>query len=134
MRRSRDAKIAALSACAVLPALGPGRVNSLARVAEVIDAPAGAVLQEVGEPFASWWVVLEGVVVIDHDGVSALVAAGGGWGADTALRREPTDGRAVAVSPVRCLVVARHHVENLLNDIPELAVGLLRDPRLGALA
>ncbi len=134
MWRTKDDKHDELRSCASLGGLGREDIRRLGRVAEVVEAAAGSVLHEVGEPAACWWLVLDGVVATERDGVTALIGAGDGWGADAALRHGPTNSRAVALSPVRCLVVARMHVEALLHDVPELAIKLLRHRRLGAAA
>jgi CRP-like cAMP-binding protein len=132
MRRTGDTKERDLQGCDLLAGLGSGARRQVARAGEVVTVEEGAVLQRPGERLACWWLVLEGVVVVDDAAGAAVIGSGDGWGADDVLGRRPTRRSAVAATPVRCLVVPRPRLEALLIDVPELSIALLRDRRLGA--
>ena len=128
----RDLNDETLRGCQLFAGLDDAARHAVARAGEFVEHREGAVLQQIGERLACWWLVLEGVVLLEGDTGAAVVASGDGWGADDALARRPTRRRAVAASDVRCLVVPRGRLDALLLDVPELSVALLRDRRLGS--
>ena len=128
----RDLKDETLRGCSLFARLDSEARSAVARAGEVVDHAEGAVLQQVGERLACWWLVLDGVVLLEGEDGAAVVASGDGWGADDALARRPTGRRAVAATDVRCLVVPRQRLEALLLDVPELSVALLRHRHLGS--
>ena len=131
MRRI-DTKEDTLGRCSLLAGLSRTARQVVARAAEVVEHEEGALLHEVGERLACWWLLLDGVVVVEDANGVAVLGGGDGWGADDVLARRTTRRRATAVTPVRCLVVPRPRMEALLVEVPELSVALLRDRRLGA--
>ena len=128
----RDLKDETLRGCSLFAGLDSTERHAVARAGEVVEHAEGTVLQEVGERLACWWLVLDGVVLLDGDDGPAVVASGDGWGADDALGRQPTRRRAVAATGVRCLVVPRPRLTGLLHDVPALSIALLRHRRLGS--
>src|SRR4249920_298260 len=99
-------------------------LTRLARVATEADFPAGHVLIEYDTPAAGLYLILEGRVAI-HAPTAQLERGPGEVVGERALAIGGTrGGRVSAITPVRCLGIAREHVDEdlaarLLEQYPD---------------
>lgn len=122
--RTRDLKLEELTRSPLLRGLGPSQLVAVGRAGEVIDAEAGTVLETAGERPARWWLILEGIVVVDAPEGPWIAGRDDWWGVAEALRT-PAGATMRAFDRTRCLVVDAQQLRALLTSVPELGVGLL---------
>ena len=108
--------------------------HTLARIGELsneVEAPAGWVLIEVGQPGSGMFVLEEGTVRVEAaDGRSWEYGPGDFFGELALLTDRPRNARVRAKTAVRCLAISRKDFQELLREEPEIAVAML--PKLAA--
>jgi CRP-like cAMP-binding protein len=102
---------------------------SLARVREVataFEAPAGAVLVEVGQPGSGLFILEEGSVVVELPGGGEVELGPGEFVGEMALLTDDLHSARVRTrAGVRCLAISRRDFAELLDDEPRIAVAML---------
>jgi CRP-like cAMP-binding protein len=102
---------------------------SLARVREVatvFEAPAGAVLVEVGQPGSGLFILEEGSVVVELPGGGEVELGPGEFVGEMALLTDDLHSARVRTrAGVRCLAISRRDFARLLDDEPRIAVAML---------
>jgi CRP-like cAMP-binding protein len=102
---------------------------SLARVREVataFEAPAGAVLVEVGQPGSGLFILEEGSVVVELPGGGEVELGPGEFVGEMALLTDDLHSARVRTrAGVRCLAISRRDFAGLLDDEPRIAVAML---------
>lgn len=111
--------------------LGGARSEQLARVAaiaDVVEAEPGARLLRRGEPPEAMYVVVEGEVELRRDEARIMVASEGvAFGTWALVDERPSVVDATVLDETATLLrVARWEFHDLLDDSPELAVGILQ--------
>ena len=97
--------------------------SSLSRIAE---APAGTVVTQMGEPGDSFFIIIDGAVVVRTPvGASSQLQPGDVFGEMSLLDGEPRSATIVATTDVRLLVVDRSHFWQLLGETPDLVSRIL---------
>jgi CRP-like cAMP-binding protein len=112
-----------LAALPLFADLGAEQLHHLAHVAARIQEPKGEVLTKEGERGHELMIVLDGTVEVRHDGETLATLGPGDVLGEVALlehdaRRTAT---AVATSRVTLAFVARHDLEHLMAEAPQLA-------------
>ncbi len=125
VRRAKDQKLEELTRSSLLGRLGPSQLAAVGRAGEVIDVEAGTVLEEAGQRRAQWWLILEGIVVVDGPEGTWIAGPDDWWGVADALGGRPTGATVCALDRTRCLAVEARQLRGLLTSVPELGVGLL---------
>lgn len=123
--RARDLKLEELTRSSPLSGLRHSQLEAVGRAGEVIDAEAGAVLEAAGQRPARWWLILEGIVVVDGPHGTSIACRDDAWGGTEALGRRPAGATVRAFDRTRCLVVDAPQLRGLLTSVPELEAGLL---------
>jgi len=99
----------------------------LASVATVVELPAGRKLLEQNGENRAMYVVIDGTIrLTDRVGAAMQAEPGAAIGTWTLIDDQPALVEAVTHTPVRLLRIERDDFRDLLNDNPELAVGLLQ--------
>lgn len=99
----------------------------LASVAEVAELPAGRTLLEQNGESRAMFVLIDGTIrLTDRLGATMHAGPGEAIGTWTLIDDQPALVQAVTETPVRLLRIERDDFRDLLNDNPELAVGLLQ--------
>ncbi len=102
------------------------QLQSVARIARVLEAPAGTVLTRTGDPGDEFFLILDGSVSV---GVAAghpvLLRPGEFFGEMSLLDGDPRSATVVTDTPVRLLVVNRGDFSLLRREVPELTQILL---------
>jgi CRP-like cAMP-binding protein len=102
------------------------QLQGVARVARVIEAPAGTVLTRTGDPGDEFFLILDGTVSVEvAAGRAVLLRPGAFFGEMSLLDGDPRSATVVTDTPVRLLVVNRWDFSALRRDVPELTQILL---------
>jgi CRP/FNR family transcriptional regulator, cyclic AMP receptor protein len=102
------------------------QLQRVARIARVLDAPAGSVLTRIGDPGDEFFVILDGTVSVDVAGGRPLpLRPGSFFGEMSLLDGGPRSATVVTDTPVRLLVVNRGDFSVLRREVPELTQTLL---------
>jgi CRP-like cAMP-binding protein len=106
--------------------LDQATLERLAERAVHVQAPAGSVLVEVGQPGSGLLVLEEGELTVElPSGEVVSLAPGAFVGELSLLIDEPRSARVRASTEVRCVAVARADFQALLADEPQVAVAML---------
>lgn len=115
---------------ALFSGLGPDSFAKLVALAQVVEADAGKVVVDVGQPGSAFYVVARGTVRItrpDLGGGEAVLShlrAGAFFGEMALLTDSPRAARATCDSPCVLLEVPRRGLSELADAEPELAAVL----------
>jgi CRP-like cAMP-binding protein len=113
--------------------MDPAKLKLLAFASSRFTLPAGGVLCREGEPGDAAYIVLEGeadVIVTTEDGrrvVVANVPKNAFIGEMAVLRNVPRTATVVAASPLTALKVGKDAFFQLLRDVPQFALELMRE-------
>jgi len=90
--------------------------------ADIVDVPAGDVLDRAGRPARQFIGILDGYVQrIDADGRSTVMGRGQHFGASELMQRADHDANYVAVTASRLLVVFGPAFRAAIREIPAVA-------------
>ncbi len=102
------------------------QLRSIAKIARVVDAPAGTVITRVGEPGNEFYLVLDGTVSVDVAvGKPVSLRPGEFFGEMSLLDGDPRSATVVTDTPVRLLVINRENFSVLRREVPDLTQILL---------
>ncbi|MGZ8566176.1 MAG: cyclic nucleotide-binding domain-containing protein [Actinomycetota bacterium] len=91
-----------------------------------VEAPAGQVLIEIGQPGAGMFVLEEGELEVQLPTGEAIILGPGEFVGDLALLTdEPHVARVRAHTEVRCLAISRQDFTELLQEQPRIALAML---------
>ncbi len=116
----------ALRELAIFEGCSQKQLRSVARIARVLDAPAGTVLTRIGDPGDEFFLILDGTVSVDVlAGRPVPLRPGSFFGEMSLLDGGPRSATVVSETPVRLLVVNRGDFSVLRREVPELTQILL---------
>jgi CRP-like cAMP-binding protein len=102
------------------------QLQSVARIARVLDVPAGTVLTRIGDPGDEFFLILDGTVSVEvAAGQPVPLRPGAFFGEMSLLDGGPRSATVVTDTPARLLVVNRGHFSVLRREVPELTQILL---------
>jgi CRP-like cAMP-binding protein len=90
------------------------------------DAPPGQVLAEAKMAGSGLFVIEDGSVMVEVPGHAYELGPGEFFGELALLTDHPRAARVRAKTAVRCLALARHDFERILDGEPKLAIAMLR--------
>lgn len=123
---SQDEKIGRLEEVSLFQECSERQLRSVARIAGVFDAPAGAVLTRAGETGDEFYLVLDGTVRVDvSPSKQVLLRPGAFFGEMSLLDGEPRSATVIAETPLRLIVIRRKDFATLLEQVPGLTQTLL---------
>jgi CRP-like cAMP-binding protein len=121
-----DKKLELLARVPLFSGLGKAGLVQVAKLADEIDLPAGKQLLQQGDHPHEFFLIVDGSVRIDVDGVQINTLGPGDFLGEIALldggRRSAT---AVAVTPVNLLILGQREFNTLLNDYPDIRTSVL---------
>ena len=115
---TRGAKIKTLKAVPLFARCTKDQLSQLAKVATLVDFPAGTVLIREGEPGRRFYALVDGNVEVRQNGRKLPARGGDGFGEISLLLRRPTTATVTTTSPARALVITPDEFRSLLNDSP----------------
>ena len=125
-RVNQDDKILQLQRVPLLADCSRRQLRAVARIAEIRELPAGAVVARAGDPGDEFFVVVDGRATAY---VSARkrtrLGPGSFFGEMSLLDGEPRSATVVADTPLRLIVIPRREFSRVLAEIPDLMHGLL---------
>ncbi len=102
------------------------QLRSIARIARVVDAPAGTVITRVGEPGNEFYLILDGTVIVNLSaGEPVSLRSGEFFGETSLLNGGPRSATVVTDTPVRLLVINRKDFSVFRRQVPDLTQILL---------
>jgi voltage-gated potassium channel len=117
--------VSALRAISLFAGLDDAALSDLAAWTTRVEAPAGTVLVEVGQPGAGLFVIEDGEVMVELAGRTVSRGPGDVVGEIALLTDRPRTARVRARTTVRCWALARRDFARLLEDHPRIAVRML---------
>lgn len=123
---SRDPRIQHLERVPLFSGLNENELHRIVEFSRIAEFPEGARVTQIGEPGDSFFVLIDGTVVV-RTPISAAgeLHPGDFFGEMSLLDGEPRSATIVATTPVRLLVVDRSHFWRLLEEAPDLTSRIL---------
>ena len=118
---SSDARIRHLQRVPLFSGFNEDELRRIAELSRIVDAPAGSAVTQIGEPGASFFVIIDGTVAVRTPvGAGGQLHPGEFFGEMSLLDGEPRSATIVATTDLRLLIVDRSHFWRLLDETPEL--------------
>jgi CRP-like cAMP-binding protein len=125
-RVSQDSKIDRLEEVPLFEGCTRRQLRAVARIAEVLEVPAGTVLTKSGDPGEAFFLILDGRVRVEVSARKRLrLGPGEFFGEMSLLDGGPRTATVAADTDVRVLVIARRDFSLLLTKVPDLGRNLL---------
>jgi CRP/FNR family cyclic AMP-dependent transcriptional regulator len=118
---SRDARIRHLQRVPLFSGFDEDELRRVVDLARIVEAPAGTVVTQIGEPGDSFFVIIDGTVAVRTPvGAGVQLQPGDFFGEMSLLDGEPRSATIVAMTDLRLLIVDRSHFWRLLEETPDL--------------
>jgi CRP/FNR family cyclic AMP-dependent transcriptional regulator len=125
-RLRHDDKMEHLSRVPLLEGCPRGQLRAIARIAEVREVPAGAVLTRAGQPGDEFFLIVDGRVVVEVPPRKRdKLGPGDVFGEMALLDGGPRSATVTAETAVRLIVIRRPDFALLLKKLPDLPRQLL---------
>jgi CRP-like cAMP-binding protein len=126
MNAQGSAKIRLLEDLPLFAGLPKRELKEIARVADVVDVPAGRDLTVEGATGHEFFVLLEGTVVVRRGGEFVSVLQSGSYFGELALLADrPRSATVTTIEPVRLLVLSEVQFRGIFRNSTELAARVL---------
>jgi CRP/FNR family cyclic AMP-dependent transcriptional regulator len=123
---SHDARIRHLQRVPLFSGFNEGELRRVAELSRIVEAPAGTVVTQIGEPGDSFFIIIDGAVAVRTPvGTGSELHPGDFFGEMSLLDGEPRSATIVATTDLRMLTVDRSHFWRLLDETPELVRRIL---------
>jgi CRP/FNR family transcriptional regulator, cyclic AMP receptor protein len=125
-RVSQDEKMKRLEEVPLLEGCSQRQLRAVARIAEVVEVPAGTVLARAGQSGDEFFLILDGSARVDVSlRKRAKLKPGDYFGEMSLLDGGPRSATVTADTPLRLLVIKRRDFATLLREAPDLIQNLL---------
>jgi CRP-like cAMP-binding protein len=125
-RVSQDSKAARLEDVPLFEGCTRRQLRAVARIADVLEVPAGTVLTKAGDPGDAFFLILDGRVRVEVSPRKRIrMGPGEFFGEMSLLDGGPRTATVAADTDVRVLVIARRDFSLLLTKVPDLVRNLL---------
>jgi CRP-like cAMP-binding protein len=123
---SPDARVRHLQRVPLFSGFDEAELRRVADLSRIVEAPAGTVVTQIGEPGESFFIIIDGTVAVRTPvGTGSQLRPGDCFGEMSLLDGEPRSATIVATTDLRLLVVDRSHFWRLLDETPDLVRRLL---------
>jgi len=113
---SSDARIRHLQRVPLFSGFGEDELRRVAELSRIVEAPAGTVVTQIGEPGDSFFVLIDGTVTVRTPvGAGSQLKPGDFFGEMSLLDGEPRSATIVATTDLRLLIVDRSHFWRLMD-------------------
>lgn len=118
---SRDARLRHLQRVPLFSGFGEDELARIAELSRIVEVPAGSEITQIGAPGDSFFVIIDGTVVVHTAvGASGQLQPGDCFGEMSLIDGEPRSATITATTDLRLLVVDRLHFWRLLLETPDL--------------
>lgn len=123
-RMGQDEKMEHLQTVPILSECTGRQLREVARITDVIELEAGAVLTRVNEPGEEFFFIVDGSARVEVPGAdkAAHLSPGEFFGEISLLDGGPRTATVVAATAIRLLVIKRRHFTTLLREVPALSL------------
>ena len=123
-RLGQDDKIERLQTVPLLEECTGRQLREIARITEVRELAAGAVLTRAGEPGEEFFLIVDGSARVDVPGGKSGHLAPGDFFGEMSLLLDggPRTATVTAETAIRVLVIKRRHFTTLLREAPALTL------------
>jgi CRP-like cAMP-binding protein len=122
-RIGQDEKIERLETVPLLEECTSRQLREIARITDVQELPAGAVLTRAGDPGDEFFLIVDGSARVDvPGGKSGHLAPGDFFGEMSLLDDGPRSATVTAETAIRVLRIKRRHFATLLREAPALTL------------
>jgi CRP-like cAMP-binding protein len=123
---SHDARVRHLQRVPLFSGFNENELRRVAELARIVEAPAGTLVTQIGEPGDSFFIIIDGTVGVRTPvGAGSELHPGDFFGEMSLLDGEPRSATIVAMTDLRLLIVDRTHFWRLLDETPELSRRIL---------
>lgn len=113
----RDSKVDLLRSVPLFSAYSTRELRRIAAIADELSFRQGKVLTKQGGPGREMFILLEGTVKVERNGVQVNTLGPGDFLGEGALvLRKPRNATITALSPLRALVISDANFRDLLED------------------
>jgi CRP-like cAMP-binding protein len=125
-RMAQDEKMERLQSVPMLEECTGRQLREVARITDVVEAPAGTVLTRAGDPGEEFFLIVDGSARVEvPGGHQGRLAPGEFFGEMSLLDGGPRSATVVADTPIRLLVIKRRNFATLLKAAPGLTAKIL---------
>ena len=125
-RIGQDDKIERLQKVPLLAGCSKRQLREVARITEVVEAPAGRVLTRAGDRGQEFFLIVDGTARVEVSAAKrGTLGPGDFFGEMSLLDGGPRSATVIADTPLRLLVIERRNFSRLLADVPDLTQSLL---------
>lgn len=125
-RMRQDEKMERLATVPILQECTARQLREVARIAEVMEAPAGTVLTRLGEPGEDFFMIVDGAARVDvPGGLQRQLRPGEFFGEMSLIDGRPRSATVTAETDIRLLVIKQRHFATLLREAPALTLKIL---------
>jgi CRP-like cAMP-binding protein len=125
-RVSQDDKMKRLEEVPLLEGCSQRQLRAVARIADVVEVPAGTVLARAGQAGDEFFLILDGSARVDvSPRKRGKLKPGDYFGEMSLLDGGPRSATVTADTPLRLLVIKRRDFATLLREAPDLNQSLL---------
>ena len=118
---SRDAQSRHLQRVPLFSGFNEDELRRVAELSRIVEAPAGTIVTQMGEPGDSFFVIIDGIAAVRTPvGTGSQLLPGDFFGEMSLVDGEPRSATIVATTDLRLLIVDRLQFWRLLDETPEL--------------
>lgn len=118
---SRDVQSRHLQRVPLFSGFNEDELRRVAELSRIVEAPAGSIVTQMGEPGDSFFVIIDGMAAVRTPvGTGSQLLPGDFFGEMSLVDGEPRSATIVATTDLRLLIVDRLHFWRLLDETPDL--------------
>ena len=123
----RDHKVDVLRLVPLFSACSKRELRKIAAIADELSFREGLVLTRQGHPGREMFILLDGTVKVERNGVQVNELGPGDFlGEGALILGEPRNATITATSPIRALVITAMNFKQLLEDDPDVSQNVLK--------
>jgi CRP/FNR family transcriptional regulator, cyclic AMP receptor protein len=122
-----DQKLTMLAAIPLFSGLGQKDLVELGRITDEVDLPAERVIARQGDTADAFYVLIDGTVRVERDGIEiAQLGPGDFFGEIAMVARIPRTATGTTATPCRLLVMSHGQFNGLLREFPTIQTEVMR--------
>lgn len=127
MKLGDNSKIDLIKGVPLFSGASKAELAKIAAIADEVDLPAGKTLIKEGDTGREFFVLIEGTADVTQGGrkIGKVMGPGDFFGEIALISKAPRTATITTTSPVRALVITDRAFRQLLEQSPEIAVGVL---------